>query len=99
MSAAPQVSDVVYVNAASIDNDRIVVDVREGNNVQYMIISRRAVRLLRETLASFDTAPIAPAYDPDDDNCAGGCRRDDNRRVAFSWHHMPAFACPGCFEA
>lgn len=37
-------------------------------------------------------------YDPGLDNCAGGCRRNDNRRVFFGWYG-PSFACPGCFEA
>lgn len=42
--------------------------------------------------------PASTEYDPDYDNCAGGCRRNDSRRVAFSWFHQPAFACPGCYE-
>jgi hypothetical protein len=40
----------------------------------------------------------AITYDPDIDNCRGGCRRNDNRRVFFGWYG-PNFACPGCFEA
>ena len=37
-------------------------------------------------------------YDPALDQCAGGCRRNDSRRVAFGWYGL-TFACPGCFEA
>jgi len=38
------------------------------------------------------------SYDPDQDNCRGGCRRNDNRRVAFTWFQERHLACPGCFE-
>jgi len=41
---------------------------------------------------------VPPNYDADFDNCAGGCRRNDNRRVAFAWYQDLHFACPGCFE-
>lgn len=40
---------------------------------------------------------MTTTYDPDLDNCAGGCARHDNRRVAFGWYGL-TFACPGCFE-
>jgi len=37
-------------------------------------------------------------YDPDQDNCRGGCSRNDDRRVAFPFYGEIHFACPGCFE-
>lgn len=40
---------------------------------------------------------MAITYDPNLDQCAGGCRRNDNRRVAFGCYGL-TFACPGCFE-
>ena len=43
--------------------------------------------------------PPALRYDEGYDNCAGGCARSDDRRVAFTYYGEPAFACPGCYEA
>lgn len=50
-----------------------------------------------DTPAPAGPAPWPPEYDPDFDNCAGGCRRNDNRRVVFGYFGL-TFACPGCFE-
>lgn len=49
-------------------------------------------------LSSETTTPAPAAYDPDADNCRGGCRRNDPRRVSFIWFQGRHFACPGCFE-
>lgn len=40
-----------------------------------------------------------PTYNPEADNCAGGCARNTTLRVAFPWMGGQHFACPGCYES
>lgn len=48
-------ADVVWASARTIDGGRVVIDVRDDDaGTQYMILSRRAVHLLRQTLESID---------------------------------------------
>ena len=46
--------DVIIVNASTVEPGRMVIDVRENHATQYMILTRRAVRSLRNTLAALD---------------------------------------------
>ena len=63
--AAPgSMADVIIVNASTVEPGRMVIDVRENHATQYMILTRRAVRSLRNTLAALDLG--------DDDDREGG---------------------------